>query len=49
MLEGIDAGVSFRSAHDRLSGVTYTVMSSTSTGAWPIVRLLDERLPSPTG
>ena len=45
MLEGMDAGVSFRSAHDRPSGLTYTVISNTSSGAWPLVRLLDERLP----
>ena len=46
MLEGYDAGVSFRSAHDRDSGLTYTVMSNTSTGAWPVVRHLDQRLPA---
>ncbi len=41
MLEGMDAGVSFRSAHDPGSGSGYTVMSNTSTGAWPLVKLLD--------
>jgi CubicO group peptidase (beta-lactamase class C family) len=46
MPEGSDAGVSFRSAHDRDSGLTYTVMSNTSTGAWPLVRHLDDRLPA---
>lgn len=45
MLEGYDAGVSFRSAHDPASGVQYTVISNTSEGAWPLVRLLDDRLP----
>jgi len=44
MLEGMDAGVSFRSALDRDSGAGYTVMSNTSSGAWPLVRLLDDRL-----
>ena len=42
MLEGCDAGVSFRSAHDRTSGLTYTVAGNTTDGAWPLVRLLDD-------
>jgi CubicO group peptidase (beta-lactamase class C family) len=46
MLEGSDAGVSFWSAHDPGSGVTSTVISNTTDGAWPIARLLRERLPS---
>jgi CubicO group peptidase (beta-lactamase class C family) len=46
MLEGSDAGVSFWSAHDPASGVTSTVISNTTDGAWPIARLLRERLPS---
>ena len=37
MLEGYDAGVSFRTAHDPRSTATYTVISNTSDGAWPIV------------
>ena len=45
MLEGMDAGVSFRSACDRPTGFGYTVISNTSLGAWPIARLLAERLP----
>jgi hypothetical protein len=44
ILEGCDAGVSFRSGHDPLRSSTYTVISNTSDGAWPIARLLDERL-----
>jgi CubicO group peptidase (beta-lactamase class C family) len=44
MLEGHDAGVSFRSAHDPGSGATYTVISNTSEGAWPLAGLLEERL-----
>jgi CubicO group peptidase (beta-lactamase class C family) len=46
MLEGSDAGVSFWSAHDPGSGFTCTVISNTTDGAWPIARLLRERLPS---
>jgi CubicO group peptidase (beta-lactamase class C family) len=44
MLEGCDAGVSFRSVHDPRSGVTHTVISNTSDGAWPVTRFLEERL-----
>jgi CubicO group peptidase (beta-lactamase class C family) len=44
MLEGSDAGVSFRSVHDPASGATHTVLSNTTDGAWPIARLLDDRL-----
>ena len=43
MLEGYDAGVSFRTAHDPHSGRTYTVISNTSEGAWPVARYLAER------
>ena len=41
---GADAGVSFRSLHDPQSRVTWTVVSNTSEGAWPLARLLVERL-----
>ena len=44
MLEGYDAGVSFRSVHDPRRATTHTVISNTSDGAWPIARLLDEHL-----
>jgi CubicO group peptidase (beta-lactamase class C family) len=44
MLEGSDAGVSFRSTHDPESSTTHTVISNTTEGAWPMVELLDERL-----
>jgi CubicO group peptidase (beta-lactamase class C family) len=44
MLEGCDTGVSFRSVHDPHSSVTHTVISNTSDGAWPMTRLLAERL-----
>jgi CubicO group peptidase (beta-lactamase class C family) len=43
-LEGYDAGVSFRSWHDPVSGATATMISNTSEGVWPIVELVDERL-----
>jgi CubicO group peptidase (beta-lactamase class C family) len=46
-MEGSDAGVSFRSVRDPSSQVTYTVISNTTDGAWPICRFLDERLGSP--
>jgi CubicO group peptidase (beta-lactamase class C family) len=44
MLVGSDAGVSFWSAHDPERALTATVISNTSDGAWPIARLLAERL-----
>jgi CubicO group peptidase (beta-lactamase class C family) len=42
VLEGFDAGVSFRSVHDPLRGLSHTVLSNTSEGAWPITRYLDQ-------
>jgi len=35
-LEGFDAGVSFLSARSRTTGAHYTVISNTSSGAWPL-------------
>ncbi|WP_457205575.1 serine hydrolase domain-containing protein [Nocardioides sp. P5_C9_2] len=43
-LEGSDAGVSFTSLHQPSTDTTWTVVSNWSRGAWPMVRLLDERL-----
>jgi CubicO group peptidase (beta-lactamase class C family) len=43
ILEGSDAGVSFRSVHDPVGNITHTVISNTSDGAWPIARLLNEQ------
>nr|WP_042198190.1 serine hydrolase domain-containing protein [Kibdelosporangium sp. MJ126-NF4]CEL23255.1 penicillin-binding protein [Kibdelosporangium sp. MJ126-NF4]CTQ94417.1 penicillin-binding protein [Kibdelosporangium sp. MJ126-NF4] len=40
MLEGFDAGVSFRSTHAPESGLTCTVIANTAEGAWPIARQL---------
>ena len=37
-LIGSDAGVSFYSAHDPTTGSTWTVVSNTAVGAWPMVR-----------
>ena len=45
MLEGMDAGVSFHSRHDAAEGLTWTVVSNTTDGAWPIRRHLAELLP----
>jgi CubicO group peptidase (beta-lactamase class C family) len=42
VLLGSDAGVSFRTGHDPLRGITHTVISNTYD-AWPIARLLAER------
>jgi CubicO group peptidase (beta-lactamase class C family) len=43
-LEGYDAGVSFLSLHDPASATTFTVVSNWSQGAWPVMRLLGERV-----
>jgi CubicO group peptidase (beta-lactamase class C family) len=43
-LEGYDAGVSFASLHEPSSEVTRTVIANWSDGAWPLVKLLDDRL-----
>ena len=44
VLIGADAGVSFRTVHDRAAGVTHTVLANTTDGAWPVARLLQELL-----
>jgi CubicO group peptidase (beta-lactamase class C family) len=44
ILEGLDAGISFRSVHNPRSAVTHTVISNNSDGAWPITQRLDELL-----
>lgn len=44
MLEGYDAGVSFRTVHDPDSDTTLTVIANWSNGAWPITRALDQVL-----
>jgi len=44
VLVGGDAGVSFQTVHDEGAGVTYTVLSNTTDGAWPVARRLRELL-----
>jgi len=44
ILIGYDAGVSFRSVHDPGPGLTYTVISNTSDGTWPVARELSRLL-----
>lgn len=43
-LVGSDAGVSFYSEHDPTTRSTWTVVSNTADGAWPMVRHLEEAL-----
>jgi CubicO group peptidase (beta-lactamase class C family) len=44
MLEGYDAGVSFRTVHDPDSDTTHTVIANWSEGTWPLTRELDRQL-----
>ncbi len=44
ILDGADAGVSFRTVHDPTTGLTHTVLCNTTDGAWPLTRRLDELL-----
>jgi CubicO group peptidase (beta-lactamase class C family) len=44
LLEGYDAGVSFRSLHDPQSDLTATVISNWSDGAWGMARALAGKL-----
>jgi hypothetical protein len=41
VLNGGDAGVSFRTVHDEATGLTHTVLSNTTHGAGPISRHLE--------
>ncbi len=43
-LLGSDAGVSFQSVHEPAAQLTWTVLSNTTEGAWPVVRRLRELL-----
>lgn len=45
MMEGMDAGVSFFSRREPSDGTTWTVVSNTTEGAWPLVTLLEALLP----
>lgn len=40
VLEGYDAGVSFRSTHVPASRTTVSVLGNSSEGAWPVIRFL---------
>jgi CubicO group peptidase (beta-lactamase class C family) len=40
VLEGHDAGVSFRTVHDPAAETAHTVLSNSSDGAWPLARFL---------
>jgi CubicO group peptidase (beta-lactamase class C family) len=42
LLEGYDAGVSFRSVHQPQSDTTWTVVSNSSEGAWPVARAMPD-------
>ncbi|GAA4731075.1 serine hydrolase domain-containing protein [Isoptericola chiayiensis] len=42
LIEGYDAGVSFRSTHDPLTGTTVSVLGNSSEGAWPVIDLVAE-------
>jgi CubicO group peptidase (beta-lactamase class C family) len=44
MLEGCDHGVSFRTWHDPQYETTWTVVSNTTDGAWPIARQLRQQI-----
>lgn len=46
VLIGSDSGVSFRSVHDPAGAFTFTVLSNTTNGAWPVARVLEELHPS---
>ena len=46
ILEGYDAGVSFRSVYDPATTITRTVISNSSDGAWPIAERLEALLDS---
>ena len=40
-LEGADAGISFRSSFAPRTGLLHTVISNTTSGAWPVVKELE--------
>lgn len=42
VMEGYDAGVSFRSTHDPATATTVSVLGNSSEGAWPVVSALDD-------
>lgn len=48
-MEGCDAGVSFASSHDPTTSTTVTIVSNTSEGAWPLVRVARDTMGELTG
>ena len=44
VIEGADAGVSFRSTHDPATGATVSVLGNSSDGAWPVIGELEDLL-----
>ncbi|MFF2276137.1 serine hydrolase domain-containing protein [Agromyces sp. NPDC058126] len=44
VMEGHDAGVSFRSVHDPRTETTVSVLGNSSDGAWPVIALLMEAM-----
>jgi CubicO group peptidase (beta-lactamase class C family) len=43
-IEGMDAGVSFQSGVFRGADVRYSVLSNTSSGAWPLVKAISDTM-----
>jgi len=48
ILEGYDAGASFRSTHDPETRTTVTVLGNTSEGAWPVIFALADAMDGTT-
>ena len=44
MLEGYDAGVSFRTLHDPATATTVSVLGNSSEGAWPVIFTLKDAI-----
>jgi len=49
LIEGADAGVSFRSTHDPETRTTVSVLGNTSDGAWPVIGAAAEALDALAG
>ncbi len=47
MLEGSDAGISFRSSFEPTTRLLYSVLSNTTRGAWPLVKELESLVGTP--
>jgi hypothetical protein len=44
-LEGYDPGISFRSTFKPSTGLLYSLLSSTTSAAWPVVKEIEALLP----